>query len=280
MSITPDKIFNELTQAIENDTIILPSLPEVALKVRDVAEDEDATTDQVVTILSQDSSMSARLLQVVNSPLYPSRIVIDDLHMAVTRMGIRQVRDLVMNLAMKQMYQPTSVVMEQQFRKAWGNSVEAAAICQMMAMTVVKDIRKEQALLAGLIHNIGSLPILLVAENYEELFHDEQALNSLVTELQGKVGAMILERWNFSSELIKVVTQCQNFEYDHDGDADIVDLVQFTLLQAGFIPEDKEPEDWSKIPSFSKVGVDPEVDVVQIEENQEILNGARQSLAA
>ena len=280
MSITPENIFNELNEAIEKDTLLLPSLPEVALKVRDVAEDEDATTQQMVDILSQDGSMSARLLQVVNSPLYPSCIVIDDLQMAVTRMGIRQVRDLVMNLAMKQMYQPTSAVMEQQFRKAWGTSVEAAAICQMMAVTVVKDIRKEQALLAGLIHNIGSLPILLIAENYDDLFQDEVALNSLVLELQGRVGAMILESWNFSTDLIEVVTQCHNFQYEHEGNANLTDLVQFTLLQGGFVDDEQTPVDWSLIPAFSKVGVDPEVDVVHIEENQEMLNDARQSLMA
>jgi len=280
MSITPDEIFTELNEAIEKDTILLPSLPEVALKVRDVAEDENTNTQQVVDILSQDASMSARLLQVVNSPLYPSRIVIDDLHMAVTRMGIRQVRDLVMNLAMKQMYQPTTAVMEHQFRKAWGMSVEVASICQMMAMTVVKDIRKEQALLGGLIHNIGSLPILLVAENHDELFNNEEALNSLVLELQGRVGAMILKSWNFSTELIEVVTHCHDFEYDHGGDANLIDLVQFTLLQGGFVDDDRTPEDWSLIPAFAKVGVDPEVDVVQIEENQEILDEVRQSLAA
>ncbi len=280
MSISPEEIFNEINEAIEKDTLLLPSLPEVALKIRDVAEDESTTTHQIVDILGQDASMSARLLQVVNSPLYPSRIEIDDLHMAVTRMGIRLVRDLVMNLAMKQMYQPTSTMMEHQFRKAWGISVEAAAICQMMAMTVVKGIKKEQAMLAGLIHNIGSLPILLIAESHDELFYDEPALNSLVVSLQGRVGAMILKSWNFSPDLIDVVTHCHDFEYDHEGDANLIDLVQFTLLQGGFFTDEQAPEDWSVIPAFSKIGVDPEVDVVHIEENQEILDDARQSLTA
>jgi len=280
MSIAPEIIINELNEAIENDTLLLPSLPEVALKVRDIAEDEDTTTQQVVDILSQDASMSARLLQVVNSPLYPSRITIDDLQMAVTRMGIRQVRDLVMNLAMKQMYQPTSAVMEKQFRKIWETSVEVAAISQMMSATVVKGIRKEQALLAGLIHNIGSLPILLVAENHDDLFKDEDALSSLVLKLQGRVGSTILNSWNFSPDLVEVVTQCHNFEYDHDGPANLIDLVQFTLLQGGFVADEIAPEDWSLIPAFSKVGVDPEVDVVHIEENQEMMSHARQSLMA
>ncbi len=280
MNNISEKIFDELNKAIEADTLLLPSLPEVALKIRDAAEDENTTTQQIVDIISQDGSMSARLLKVVNSPLYPSRIIIDDLNMAVTRMGIRQVRDLVTNLAMKQMYQPTSAVMEKQFRNAWDTSVEVAAICQMMAVSAVKDIKKEQALLAGLIHNIGSLPILLIAEHDEVLFNNQEALNSLILDLRGHVGEMILRRWNFSEALINVVTQCHNFNYDHDGGANLVDLVQFTLLQGGFIADGLAPSDWSLIPAFSKLGVDAEIDVVHMEENQEIISSTRQSLMA
>ena len=276
--MTTDKFFTELKEAVEKDKLLLPSLPEVALKIRDVVENEDTTIEEIVDILSQDSSMSARLLKVVNSPLYPSTMPIDDLHIAVTRLGMRLVRDLVMNLAMKQMYQPTSVIMEHQFRKAWATSVEVAAICQMMSLSVLKGIRKEQALLAGLIHNIGVLPILLKAEKDDDLFNDEAELNSIIFELQGPVGTMILASWGFSEELIEVVTDCHNFDYDHDGNANLVDLVQFTLLQGGFIPDDQTPQDWSLIPSFLKMGVDVEVNVVQVEDNQEMLDTAKQSL--
>jgi len=277
MSEKHDEFFNELQQAVEEDKLVLPSLPEVALKIRDEVEDENSTAEQVADILSQDGSLSARLLQVANSPLYRTRNPIDDLHMAVTRMGGRLVRDLVMNLAMNQMFQPTSVEMDKQFRSAWSTSVNVAAICQMMSMTVA-GIRKEQALLAGLIHNIGELPILLLAENDDYLFHDSEALNSLVTGLQGRVGAMILKSWNFSDDLVEVVTECHNFNYEHEGDANLVDLVQFSLLQGGFVADEHTPDDWSLIPAFSKLGVDVEVNVLEVEENQEMIDDAKQSL--
>lgn len=279
MSVRAEEFFAELKTAVEQDRLVLPSLPEVALKIRDIAEDENTTIDQIVDILSQDSSMSARLMKVVNSPLYPSRVPIDDLHIAVTRLGLRLVRDLVMNLAMRQIYQPTSAIMEEEFRKAWTTSVEVAAICQMMSLSVMRGVRKEQALLAGLIHNIGLLPILLKAEEDEELFEDHEALASLIHELQGPVGAMILQNWNFSEDLVDVVSECYNFNYDHEGNANLVDLVQFTLLQGGFISDEQAPEDWSLIPAFTRLGVDAEVNVVEIEDNQHVLEEARQSLS-
>ena len=278
MSKTPDDFFNELKAEVEADRLVLPSLPEVALKIRDVVEDEDTTIDEIVDILSQDGAMTARLLKVVNSPLYPSSVPIDDVHLAVTRLGMRLVRDLVMNLAMRQMYQPTSAIMDRHFRKAWSTSVEVASIAQMMSVSVIQGIRKERALLAGLIHNIGLLPILLKAENDEDLFQDEVALNALIQELQGRVGAMILQSWNFSVDLIDVVKESHNFNYDHEGAANLVDLIQFTLLQGGFIVDEHEPEDWSQVPAFVKMGIDVEVNVIEDEENQGIIEDARQSL--
>lgn len=172
-----------------------------------------------------------------------------------------------MNLAMRQMHQPTSAIMQHQFRKAWSTSVEVSSIAQMMSVSVIQGIRKEQALLAGLIHNIGLLPILLKAENDDALFKDEVALNALIQELQGPVGAMILQSWNFSNDLIDVVKESHNFNYDHEGAANLVDLIQFTLLQGGFIVKEHEPEDWSLVPAFAKMGIDVEVNVIEAEEN-------------
>ena len=277
MNAKADLFFNELKEAIDDDSLVLPSLPEVAFKIRDAVECEDSTAEQIATALSQDGSLSARLIQVVNSPLYRPRNPIDDLQMAVTRLGVRLVRDLVMNLAMKQMFQSTSAVLDKKFRSVWNTSVDVAAICQMMSVSM-NDISKEQALLAGLVHNIGTLPILMIAENDDDLFHDVEALNAIVSELQGPVGEMILKSWNFSDSLIEVVKLSHDFTYSDDSGANLVDLVQVSLLQGGFVTDQDVPEDWSQVPAFSKLGMDSEVNIIHIEGNKECIEDARQSL--
>ena len=277
MNAKADLFLNELKEAIDDDSLVLPSLPEVAFKIRDAVECEDSTAEQIATALSQDGSLSARLIQVVNSPLYRPRNPIDDLQMAVTRLGIRLVRDLVMNLAMKQMFQSTSAVLDKKFRSVWNTSVDVAAICHMMSVSM-NDISKEQALLAGLVHNIGALPILMIAENDDDLFHDAEALNAIVSELQGPVGEMILKSWNFSDSLIEVVKLSHDFTYSDDSGANLVDLVQVSLLQGGFVTDQDVPEDWSQVPAFSKLGMDSEVNIIHIEGNKECIEDARQTL--
>ena len=277
MSIKHDEFFDELKRAVEEDRVILPTLPEVALRVRDVVEDEDTTTGQIADILGQDPALSVRLLKVVNSPLYRGETPIDDLHTAVTRMGGRLVRDLVINLAMKQIFQPTSRVMDKQFRRAWSTSVNVAAICQMMTASMC-GIRKEQALLAGLIHNIGVLPLLAIVGSDKDLFNDTAELNSIIDALQGRIGTMMLESWNFSDDLIEVVSECHNFNYDQKDGTNLVNLVQVALLQGGYITDKLEPENWSSVSAFSQLGMDSEINFVQIKENQQLLNDAKRAL--
>ncbi len=277
MSAKAEEFFESLKAAVETDQLVLPTLPEVALKIREAVESDKTSAQQIAETLTQDASLSARLIQVANSPLYRTRNPIDDLQMAVTRLGIRLVRDLVISLAMKQIYQATSDVLDHHFRNSWNAAVEVAAICRMLA-TTIPGIHPEQALLAGLIHNIGSLPILVMAEDDDELFQNSDALEEVIWELQGRVGALILKTWNFPEHMIEVVRECHNFTYKHDGGPAFVDVVQVALLQGGHVDEKHAPEDWSLVPAFGKLGMDTEINVIEIEENQELIENAKQSL--
>ena len=277
MSAKAETLYDDLREAVETDKLILPTLPDVALKIRDAVENENSTAQDISDALSQDASLAARLIKVANSPLYRTRNPIEDLQMAVTRLGIRIVRDLVVGLAMKQIFQATSDALDVHSRNIWHTSVDAAAISRMMA-TLVPGINPEQALLAGLIHNIGALPVLVLAENDDDLFHDEEALGKVIYELQGEVGELILRHWDFDDHMINVVKQCHNFSYDNGEQAGIVDLVQVALLQGKHVPVEFTPENWADVPAFTRLGIDVEVNVVDIEENKEMIEDTKQAL--
>lgn len=278
MDIKYEQFFEKLEKAVDEDRLTLPTLPKIALQVRDAVECEDATTEQIADILSRDPALSVRLLKVVNSPLYRTDMPIDDLHAAVTRLGGRLVRDLIVNLAMKQLFISSSKVMEKRFKSAWSTAVNVAAISQMMSNTVA-NISKEQALLAGLIHNIGALPLLMLAEKDKGLINNPVELDSIIHALQGRVGAMMLKSWGFSDALVEVVSECHNVSYIQEGDANLLNLVQVALLQGEYISDEPAADDWSLVPAFSKLGMDTDVNLVHIEENQKFLDSARQSLA-
>ncbi len=263
--ITDEEFLAQLQAAIRDNSIVLPTLPEVALRVRDAVERDDATAQQISELVATDAALSARLLQVANSPLYGGRVSIDSIQMAITRLGTRMVKTLVVNLAMKQIFQPTTPALEQRLRRLWEESVQVAAISRALAHQI-PHLDAEQAMLAGLIHSIGSLPVLIMAENFQELIDDETRVDNLLVQLSPIIGRQILEAWNFPDTLILVPAHYTDLKYDSGESADYVDLVQVATLECNTgAAKTAGPAEWAQAPSFAKIGLDPEVSVIEIE---------------
>ncbi|HHO68806.1 MAG TPA: HDOD domain-containing protein, partial [Gammaproteobacteria bacterium] len=214
----------ELIHDLESGELQLPTLPEVALRVRDAVEDEDATANRIAEIIAMDAALSARLIHVANSPLYRGRKEIDRLPMVVSRLGNSLVRSLVTSQVMKQMFQATSDAVDQRLRGVWEHSVQVAAIARALAAQFTK-VAPDQAMLAGLLHDIGVLPVLYRAEERDELLEDTDLLDDLIKELHGCIGAAILRHWKFPDSLVAVAAEHENLQRSHDGPADLIDVV-------------------------------------------------------
>jgi HD-like signal output (HDOD) protein len=174
------------------------------------------------------------------------------------------VRNLVTSLAVKQMFQPTSDALEKQMRSVWEQGVQVSAISRALARQT-PNLNVEQAMLAGLIHNIGSLPVLMLADSKPDLATDEATLNKMVEHLTPVVGKLIMETWNFPATLAAVPENYQNLQYDGGPEADYVDVVLVARLQTLPADHPQAQLDWGAIPAFAKVGLEPEIEVVNIE---------------
>jgi putative nucleotidyltransferase with HDIG domain len=271
----PEEVFvNELIEDLENGQLQLPTLPEVALRVRDVVDDENASANQIADIIAQDAALSARLIQVANSPLYRGRQEIDRLSMVVSRLGNKLVRNLVTSQVMKQMFQATNDLVDQRLREVWEHSVQVAAIARALAGRV-PGVMPDQAMLAGLLHDIGTLPILYRAEEREELLVTPGLLDQLIARLHTRIGGAILKHWKFPDALVAVAAEHEDLERTHSGGADLVEVVQVANLQSHIDTDHRLGQvDWSKISAFHRLGLDADVDEIELtdvaEEIQEV----------
>ncbi|MCB1802936.1 MAG: HDOD domain-containing protein, partial [Gammaproteobacteria bacterium] len=214
-------------------------------------------------MVGNDAALSARLLQVANSPLYRGRVEIDSIQQAVTRLGLKMVRSLVVSLAMKQIFQASSDALDRQFRKVWDESLQVAAISRVLAGNV-SELENEQALLGGLIHNIGALPILTKIDERYGFSADADMIDELIRELAPDIGERILRHWNFAESLANIPTACQDPGYDPGPFPTYADIVLVARLQ-NLAASQGIQDDWSAIPAFAKVGVESEVIIVDVE---------------
>ncbi len=251
----------ELIDAISNDRLTLPTLPEVALKIRDAVNDEDVTSNKLAGVIGQDAALAARIIKVANSPLMRGSVSVDNLQLAITRMGITFVRNLATGLAMEQMFQATHDAVDQRLRDSWQHSIDVASISHVLASNFTR-LKPDQAMLGGLVHQIGILPILTLAEENPQILDHEPVLDKIIDRLQGKVGRAILKAWDFPEDLRGVTVGCTDFTRDISPIADYIDVVTVAKLQS--YPEGEGPYahiDTSTIPAFRKLGLSSEVDV-------------------
>ncbi|MCZ4324064.1 HD-like signal output (HDOD) domain, no enzymatic activity [Pseudomonas sp. 8BK] len=256
MSKLAEKVQKELIQAIDSDELVLPTLPEVALKVREAAENPDIGIPQLSKVIGNDAALTARIIKVVNSPLLRTNKEITDLQMAVGRLGINYTCNLATGLAMEQMFQATSDVVDRKMREVWNKSTEIAGICHVLCKHYTR-LLPDQATLAGLVHQIGVLPILTYAEEHSELLADSISLNHVIEQIHPIIGDKILRAWEFPELIAMVPSQYLDFTRD-SAKVDYVDIVQVATLQSYLGSEHPYTQlDWSQIPAFRKLGLDP-----------------------
>ncbi|GIZ11133.1 HDOD domain-containing protein [Pseudomonas sp. NCCP-436] len=260
MSKLTEKVQQDLIHAIENDELVLPTLPEVALRVREAAEDPNIGIPQICRVIGNDAALTARIIKVVNSPLLRTNKEITDLQMAVSRLGINYTCNLATGLAMEQMFQATSDVVDRKMREVWNKSTEIAGICHVLCRHYTR-LMPDQATLAGLVHQIGVLPILTYAEEHNALLADSISLNHVIEQIHPLLGDKILRTWEFPEPIAAVPGQYQDFSRD-SARVDYVDIVQVATLQSYLGTSHPFAQmDWSRIPAFSKLGLDPNVDI-------------------
>jgi putative nucleotidyltransferase with HDIG domain len=272
-----NRILTELINELENDKLVLPSLPEVALKVRDTLDDENANTKAVANVISTDAALSAKLIQVANSPLLRGTKHIDSVDMAVTRMGNTTVRNTVNSLIVQQIFQPTTDVTDALFRNFWTHSTEVAAISQ--ALAGMARLKPDQAMFAGLVHDIGALPIIKYAEDIPELLEQPEVLEEIIRELHTTIGIALLSKWEFPQEIINVAAKHEDLTRDPGGAPDLVDVVIAANLQSYFGKGHPHSEiAWSEVPAFSRLGLDTEVSVIDMDDTGESIKEVQASL--
>jgi HD-like signal output (HDOD) protein len=250
---------------LEANRLILPTLPDVAIKVRDAVSRGDATAKQLSEIIVTDAALSARLIQVVNCPLYRGAKEINNIQMAVTRLGNSTIRTLVTSLVMQQIFSPKSKLLEAYFRNIWEQGVNVSSISRALC-SFAPHLNPEEAMLAGLIHQIGKLPILILVEKIPEFSESPSRLDKLLEKAHPHVGKIIMDTWNFPQELKLAASEYVNFQRSHEGKADYVDVVQVAFLQS--IVGTDHPAcriDWNTVPAFAKLGLRGEAEILEIE---------------
>jgi HD-like signal output (HDOD) protein len=226
---------NSLTEALitdlNKDCLVLPSLPDVAVRVGRAMRDETTNARTLANIVQTDPAITTKLIRAANSPLYAGVTPVDSCPAAIVRLGADTTHKLVLTFALRELFTTRSQVLKQQMQHLLQHSVKVSALCYVMAK-ISQKFNAEHALLAGLLHDIGNVAILSYAERFPEVANDDEKLQQVMDDMRARIGSVILRDWGFIEDLIIVTQEAENWLREHDGDADYADLVIVAQLHA------------------------------------------------
>lgn len=241
---TENALLTILVEKINNDTLVLPTLPAIALKVRKAADDPEINLNKMADVIGLDPSLSARMIRIANSSYLGRTVKVENLNQAVTRIGLSQIKNMATALAMEQLFVSKNQVVKGYITKVWDRTVQVVAHTLALHKFYVesskdKRLNVDSLTLAALIHNIGILPILTEAERHEEVFANPAFLNAAVQKLAGRIGGTIMREWGFGDTLVAVAENWRNLKYQTE-DVSYIDFVRLAGVVAGFVDNQKD----------------------------------------
>ena len=188
----------------------LLSLPQTLSEVLRVVRDESSSAQDLANVLMHDPALTAKVLRIVNSPYYGAKREVSSVSQAVITLGTRQVTALALSSSLYNLACKWESSIDQV--RFWRHSLETAIGSRIIAEKV-KYANVEEAFVAGLLHDLGTL---ILEKTYSEQFariqkncKDGESLIDLEEEAWGtnhaKVGQFLLEQWNLPDSICTAV---------------------------------------------------------------------------
>ena len=250
---TGRKVVAEVIAALEAGQLDLPTLPDMAVRIRDSLENPDVSAEKLVHILSTDPVITVHIIKAANSSAFHNGGKVNNLRDAISRLGCRMLYGMVMNITLTKLFRANSLLVDQQLRKLWRHSREVAANCHVLAEQK-NHLKPEVAMLAGLVHGIGALPLYLYADRLY-MRPDQTMLEELIRGHAATIGPRLLQSWNFPAELVDIVAGHENPLCINDPDiADYVDVLTMANMQT---QEATKAVTWKNVCAAERLGYYP-----------------------
>ena len=267
------KLINESRKELNDGTLELPSMPDIALEIRAAINNENKSFEEISKLIQCDQGLSAYLMKVSNSALYARPVKAENIKMALSRMGLETAKNLTSSYALKTLFNLREPLVKSLMRCIWERDVYSASLASIIAKRCHFD--PDKALMAGLLQDIGSLPVMTKLKQYQEILADKKDSLHFVYSLAPTLTRMILENWEFGDEMLQVADNFENWHYDHDGPADLTDLILVARYHAYLGPglTDELPE-IEEVSAFRRLNLGE----ISLQSSLEFIESAREEI--
>jgi len=264
-----DEITMNIYKDMMSDELSLPSLPEIALKIQRVYQDDMADLSSISDLLMSDPAISAKLIKIANSVVYQGEVPTETLKAAISRLGLDTTYKQVMAYAVNDLFNSQSQLLKDKMTMLWDHSRKVAAISHLLAKET-KLFNPESAMLAGLVHDLGIIVILEYLEKTEIVDREEIDSDLVVQALRPIITGMLMKKWNFTDEIVTVAKECEDWFRNPSDDADLCDVIMLAQYHSFIGTDDiKGLPPITSIPAMKKLGLSPLDSIALMKESKD-----------
>ena len=178
----------------------LPILPDTAMQVTELANDESADAAQLAELLQRDQSLAGHVLRIANSAAYGAVEPIVSLQHAISRLGLAAIAEIVVAVALKgRVFNVPGYRVK--IRSMWMHSAAAAVFAKEIARLLRNNV--DSAFMCGLLHDVGKPLVMQIlidaARERTRTPVPAGIVEAAMDEFHERVGAMMAERWSLPS---------------------------------------------------------------------------------
>lgn len=216
------RLFQRVLMQLHAGELELPVMPRVAQRLRDL-DDAAADLDALNGVVRLEPSVAARVVHAANSPAYRRRgSAVTTLRDAVAMLGFVTVKQLALAMSLSAPFEGHAAGVRKRLGNTWRDSVRTSVTAAVIARRAPAPLDSDRCLLAGLMHLVGHIPIVLLAAD-EGVTDDE--LEEALAQVGGMLGREVLEAWGFDEEIAAVPELARETQRPGDGPADLADVV-------------------------------------------------------
>lgn len=202
------QILEDIARDLSGEKVSFPTFLDITFQVRTALKNPNLSTEQLAALVGAEPLMSAKIVRMANSvAMNASGRAIADVKSAITRIGTEAVRSVSFAVAMEQLLDSRKIApFAVLSRRLWEHSIHVAALCRVLARKLAR-INPDEAMFAGLVHDIGVFYLLARAANFPELIADKAGLNDLLVQWHDNIGHALLAALGQPEEVLAAVLE-------------------------------------------------------------------------
>jgi putative nucleotidyltransferase with HDIG domain len=207
----PNVNINAITaKSVVDREVGLASFPDIYYKINEVLNSPKSSASHMAEVVEKDTSLSAKLLKIVNSAFYSFPSKIDSIRRAITIIGTKELATLAVGISAIEAFKGIPVELTN-MRVFWRHSIACGVFARLLG-TYIENVSTERLFVSGLLHDIGRLVIFRSMPEYSAYTlylseRDLKPLSEIEEEVYGfdhaEVGSLLMEKWKFPEKLIR-----------------------------------------------------------------------------